>query len=173
MKKIKFVSWTTFIILILIFILIYALIVPKINFPKLIPDKLFISSAKKIYSIISSYSDVEKNNYINASLKFDIIYPITYSLLLFVFASLILNKITKSKLLSKIKYLPFIALICDFTENFIFIFQINNSNKFHRFWDSVAACATNLKWISIILLTVLLFFAFIVFVFKAKKITKN
>lgn len=173
MKKIKFISWISLIILLLVYIFIFSFIAPNISFPEQIPDKLFFSSAEKIYSIISSYSVAEKQNYINASLKFDIIYPITYSLLLFVFASLILNKITKSKLLSKIRYLPFIALISDYTENFIFIFQVNNSNKFYRFWDSVAACATNLKWISIILLTVLLFFAFIVFVFKAKKITKN
>jgi len=173
MKKIKFISWQTLLILFVFYILIFVFIAPNMNYPKQIPDKLFLSSAEKIYSFLSSYSAIEKQNYINAALKFDIIFPITNSLFLFVFASLILNKITKSKLLSKLRYLPFVALIFDFTENSIFIFQINNSNNFFHSLDSIAALATNIKWISFILYTLLLLFTFLVFLFNSRKNLKN
>ena len=83
-----------------------------------LPDLKKYYTAEQLYSMLDDYSTAEKKQYILLSSTADTIYPIVYSLFLFVLISLMMRY---GQLLtfhiSIIRYIPFAAALFDLFEN--------------------------------------------------------
>ncbi len=117
-------------------------------------DLMFHYSPDQAYNLIESYGPIIRHSYAINALTLDVIYPLTYSLMLAVWLSMLLKG--QSRLNCVILTLPFFILLFDLLENSGIVVMLAN---YPQRLDSIArltSMATSIKWsfaAAVILLT--------------------
>ncbi len=167
----KLISFKGFIVFLILYLLMFFFVLPAMTYPQIIPDKIFHYSAQQLYSIISNYSAIERQNYIKASLLFDIIYPIIYTMLLFIALFLLIRKIKIKSPLKLISFSPFIAFVADISENILIMYNIKHFDNFNFTIAKITSYLTTIKW-SFIFLSFFMIIIFFIYI-NIKKYTQK
>jgi hypothetical protein len=172
MKKFSFFSFYSLIAIICFYLIIFVFIVPNVHFPNNIPDKHFFYSSNELFSILSKYSAAETENYIKASLKFDIVFPFTNFLFFFILLTILYRKLYDKKNIPLFAYLAALGTILDYTENISILYLLKNIKNFSFKIASVAGYVTMCKWITYYILIIITIILTIIFVKNKIKSTK-
>lgn len=131
------------------------------NYPEIIPDTIFNYSVNELHNIISGYSNIDRNNYIHASYLFDIVYPVIYSITLFIPLSLLVNKLKLNSFLKNIRFIPFIAFVSDILENNFLIYNIKDIDVFNNSLAQITCVLTTVKWSFVFLSVFMIVFLYV------------
>jgi len=107
-------------------------------------DLMFSYSAEEAYQQIDSYGPATRHSYAISALTLDVAYPLTYSLMFFVWLTLLLK--SNSKPSCMIRMLPFVVLVLDLLENSgTVVILLNFPERLDRV-ATATSLATSLKW---------------------------
>lgn len=157
----------------ILLIFFYMFLLPRMPYPSIIPDALFFYTADDLFNIFSNYSLIERENYIHASHLFDILYPIIYTIFLFIPLSLLSKKNEFTKFLKIINFSPFIAFFSDIIENNLIIYNLKHFEHFNFKLAQITGYFTLIKWTFIYLSLILIVVYFCIFIFFRLKNKKK
>lgn len=111
-----------------------------------LPDELYYYNYHQLYHIFESYGVKGRQIYLHLQ-WIDMIYPIIYSLLL----SSLLSVFYKNSKFKGLVFLPFFALVFDYSENIFLRTSILSFPHMNTTWVTIASFSTALKWTFILL----------------------
>ncbi len=132
-----------------------------------IPDMNFYYSAEQLHELFNHFGKVGLSEYLQLQWV-DMFYPVSYSLLI---SSLLFIAFSSIKKLQWVIYLPFVAAIFDYLENFTLRYLAKLYPDFVNGMAHFAAFCTAWKWIFICLSIIFVIIGF--FRWFIKKISKK
>lgn len=157
----KNLSFKTFLVFLALYFFMFFFVLPKMNYPEIIPDTLFHYSVNELYNILSGYSNIDINHYIHASYLFDIVYPVIYSITLFIPLSLLVKKLKIDNFIRNIRFMPFISFFSDIFENNLVIYNIKHIDTFSNALAQITSILTTVKWSFVYLSLFMIIFLYI------------
>ena len=127
-------------------------------------DGWFYYSATDFKAAVQELSPQGRRMYIGTQLSLDLVYPAIYLLLFGGWLALLIRPFRASlALLRHASFLPLLAAVADVSENVSVSYLIWQFDRFQTLQSLVpiAAAATGVKWVSLILLTLLLVVALV------------
>lgn len=133
------------------------------------PDINLFYSAEYLYYVAQSYGEQGREAYIILKVTFDIVWPVIYLFFLVALFSAIISLKTNYNKQAILILLPFLAVIFDFLENIFVSIVMYRYPVRTDFIAEMAPIMTLLKWISLFICFVLIFYLSFLNIFNKLK----
>lgn len=111
-------------------------------------DMSFFLKTEAVFEMAEAYGEAGRQQYINARLTFDSIYPLSYGFFLIVASGYFLAKaFNENQFAYSLNLIPFFGVIFDFLENFSVVMVMAAYPEKRTFFAFLVTLFTPMKWV--------------------------
>jgi hypothetical protein len=130
-------------------------------------DRRFSYTLEEVILLFNQLGEVGRQIYTFQTAVVDMIYPLVYSIFLYLLLDLALGISVQRKFKKSIKFLPFGIAFFDYLENFNTLQMLSDFPEISNFSASAGSLCTSIKWALAVIVLLLLLGIFVNFLVKS------